>query len=79
MTYEYECRAGVTFEVEAKISDPILIECPVCNNCKPKRLISAPSKFFLKEGEAGGWSSTGYALSESKRRYQKITGKKRPI
>lgn len=59
-TYTYECNAGAEFEVQQRMTDPKLTTCPVCEKCTPKRLISGPAEFALKEGAAGGWSSTGY-------------------
>jgi putative FmdB family regulatory protein len=58
-TYEYECsKCHKTFEVEQKISDPILKTCPE-KECEGevKRLISGSSSFVLK---GSGWSKNGY-------------------
>jgi putative FmdB family regulatory protein len=59
--YDYHCDIHKTFEVQQKITDPHLKECPKCKeegkkSKPPKRLISLGS-FILK---GGGWSSEGY-------------------
>jgi putative FmdB family regulatory protein len=60
-TYLYKCEIHKEFEVQQKITDPHLEECPKCKkngkkSAPPKRLISATS-FQLK---GGGWASEGY-------------------
>ncbi len=55
--YEYECRdCQKVFEVQQKISDEPLKECPQCKG-DVKKLISANS-FQLK---GGGWYADGYS------------------
>jgi putative FmdB family regulatory protein len=60
--YEYLCGdCGREFEVEQKISDDPLPECPKCredgkDSSPPKKLISL-SAFALK---GGGWADSGY-------------------
>jgi putative FmdB family regulatory protein len=69
-TYEYECDRCGPFEVEQKISDPPLTQCPriettirrdgrveeIC--CAPvKRLIPGSTSFVLK---GPGWFKDGY-------------------
>lgn len=78
MTRLYECAAGVEFEAEQRMSDPPLETCPLCSNCKPKRLIAgAPEALFIHRPttDCSGWSSQGYAKSEPKRRADKILGR----
>jgi putative FmdB family regulatory protein len=59
-TYTYVCAAGAEFEVQQRITEPKLTECPLCEKCVPKRLISSAPEFALKEGPSGSWSSSGY-------------------
>lgn len=57
MTYEYECEScGHQWEVEQKITEPPLAECPMCHQEAAKRLISGGTGFSLR-GE--GWFKTG--------------------
>lgn len=77
MTYDYQCAAGAEFEVEQKMSDPKLTECPLCGNCTPKRLISAESGGFrLVSGASGGWASSGYSKPEGHRQAEQMLGRK---
>jgi len=56
-TYEYTCEAcGKNWEVEQRISEPKLTDCPTCGEPKAKRLISGGT-FMLK---GGGWYADGY-------------------
>ena len=58
MTYEYKCLGCEhEFEVEQKIVEPPLEECPKCKEKKLKRLISGGLGFQLK---GGGWYKDGY-------------------
>jgi len=58
MTYDYECEAcGHQWEVEQKITDPKLTDCPRCKAPKAKRLVSAAPGFTLK---GSGWAKDGY-------------------
>ena len=41
-------------------SDAEALSAQISSMWRVKRLISGPSEFALKEGNAGGWSSTGY-------------------
>lgn len=56
-TYEYRCGAcGRQQDIVQKMSDPTLVECPLCGAPKLERLISA-SAFALR---GGGWYADGY-------------------
>ena len=58
--YEYECRAcGHGFEVMQKLSDPVLVDCPDCDQSALKKLIS-PVAFRLK---GTGWYETDFKNS----------------
>jgi len=76
MLYLYECAAGAEFEHEARITDPKLTECPVCGKCTPKRLISGAPRVQFIAGPSGGWSSSGYALTEPQRKAEQKLGRK---
>ena len=55
--YEYQCKACQhQFEVLQKISDPLLIQCPKCQQNSLQKLISAVG-FQLK---GGGWYETDF-------------------
>ena len=59
--YEYECRAcGHGFEVMQKLSDPVLVDCPDCDESALKKLIS-PVAFHLK---GTGWYETDFKNSQ---------------
>jgi len=61
-TYEYTCEAcGKNWEVEQRISEPRLTDCPTCGEPKAKRLISG-GNFMLK---GGGWYADGYGNKPS--------------
>lgn len=58
MTYEYVCEAcGKTWEIEQKISEPAIKECPHCKMEKAKRLVSGGTAFILNGSR---WASDGY-------------------
>lgn len=59
-TYTYQCAAMAEFDVEQRITEPALTECPLCSKCVPRRLISGTPGFTLIAGESGGWASSGY-------------------
>jgi len=54
ITYEYICENEHIFEVQQKITDEPLKECPTCK-AKVQRLLS-PAKFRLK---GRGWYNSG--------------------
>jgi putative FmdB family regulatory protein len=57
MLYEYKCdKCDKEFEVEQKITDPVLTNCPTCGN-DVKKLISRSS--FVLAGS--GWYRDGYS------------------
>jgi putative FmdB family regulatory protein len=57
MIYEYVCEScGHEWEVEQKVSDVKIKECPSCNKDTAKRVISK-SSFQLK---GSGWFKDGY-------------------
>lgn len=59
MTYEYVCRVCQhEFEIEQKITEEPLLDCPKCLVAALKRLISGGSGFIL---EGNGWANDGYA------------------
>lgn len=56
-TYEYRCGAcGKIQDIVQRMSDPVLVDCPLCNAPRLERLISA-SAFALR---GGGWYADGY-------------------
>ncbi len=55
--YEYQCRdCGHDFETIQKMSEPPLVDCPVCEKPKLKKLVSAVA-FRLK---GSGWYETDF-------------------
>lgn len=57
MTYEYECQACKhTWEVEQKITDKPIVECPKCHEPEARRLIAGAPAHILK---GTGWFKTG--------------------
>lgn len=59
--YEYECeKCEKVFEVQQKISDKQLTECPTCQS--PVKKLMSMSSFQLK---GGGWYADGYASKSS--------------
>ena len=62
-TYEYLCKVcSHQFEIEQKISDEPLSECPKCLCCTIDRLISGGTGFVLK---GDGWYKDGYTKTPS--------------
>jgi len=58
MTYEYKCRAcGHEWELEQKITENAVTQCPECKEEEAQRLVSGGQGFQLK---GGGWASEGY-------------------
>lgn len=56
MIYEYRCpKCGHEFEVEQRLDDRPVADCPECGDLTDKRLISQTS-FSLK---GSGWFRTG--------------------
>ena len=61
MTYEYHCPVcELTFEVEQKITEDPLKECPHCGAANPKRLVSGGTGFQLV---GSGWAADNYSSS----------------
>lgn len=59
-TYDYGCEAcGASWELQQRISESAIKDCPKCNQPAAKRLISGGS-FVLK---GGGWYADGYGSS----------------
>jgi putative FmdB family regulatory protein len=59
--YEYECdKCEKVFEVQQKISDDPLTQCPICQS--PVKKLMSMSSFQLK---GGGWYADGYASKSS--------------
>lgn len=55
--YEYECQdCGHRLDALQKISEPVLVQCPQCQEDSLRRLVSAPA-FRLK---GGGWYETDF-------------------
>jgi putative FmdB family regulatory protein len=68
-TYEYGCEAcGKTWELEQRITEAAIKECPACGKPEARRLISGGT-FMLK---GGGWYADGYG---SKKPAAKSEGK----
>ena len=60
--YNYGCQnCEHRFKVNAKMSDPVLVDCPECGAATLKKLVSKTA-FRLK---GGGWYDTGYASTSS--------------
>ena len=60
--YEYYCsNCNRILEIEQKITDDPLTQCPECGSTAFKRLIS--KTFFVLKG--GGWYADGYTKSSS--------------
>jgi putative FmdB family regulatory protein len=58
MTYEYLCKdCKHEWEVQQKINDPLITECPKCSGHSVQRLVSGGQGFQLK---GGGWYKDGY-------------------
>jgi putative FmdB family regulatory protein len=61
--YEYQCQScGHELEALQKISDPLLTDCPACQQVSLKKKISA-SAFRLK---GGGWYETDFKTGKKK-------------
>lgn len=59
--YEYECKeCDKVFEVQQKIADDPLTECPKCH--APVKKLMSMSSFQLK---GGGWYADGYSSAAS--------------
>jgi putative FmdB family regulatory protein len=74
--YEYQCAKYGIFDHEQRITSPKLTECPICQRCEPKRLISGAPAFHLVAGPSGGWSSQSYSKTETERRAEAKLGRK---
>lgn len=60
--YNYGCQSCEhRFQVTAKMSDPVLVDCPKCGQQSLKKLVSKTG-FRLK---GGGWYDSGYASTAS--------------
>jgi len=63
MTYEYCCvSCEHEWEIEQKISESPLTECPKCGKSSAKRLVSGGQGFQLKGGGVG-WAANKYSGS----------------
>ena len=61
--YQYQCAdCGHQMEALQKMSDPKLVDCPVCNNPSLKKQVTAAA-FKLK---GSGWYETDFKNSNSK-------------
>ena len=61
--YGYVCKAcGHAFDALQKMSDPVLVECPECNEAALRKQLSAP-KFRLK---GGGWYETDFKTGDKR-------------
>ena len=62
--YEYQCLAcGETHDALQKLSDALLVDCPVCGKPELKKKISAAG--FRLTG--GGWYETDFKTSDKKK------------
>ena len=60
--YNYGCQTcDHQFKINAKMSDPVLVQCPQCGEQSLKKLVSKTG-FRLK---GGGWYDTGYASTDA--------------
>jgi putative FmdB family regulatory protein len=60
-TYEYKCVVcDYHWEIDQKITDEPIKECPKCKCDKAVRLIAGGTNFILL---GGGWCSDGYSKS----------------
>lgn len=57
-TYEYACTCGHQFELEQKITEEPIKECPICKKPEVKRLISGGQSFQLK---GNCWAKDNYS------------------
>lgn len=61
-TYEYCCTScNHAFELEQKITDEPVRECPQCKKLEVKRLISGGTSFQLV---GGGWARDNYSSTK---------------
>lgn len=61
--YEYQCgECAHSMEAIQKMSDPVLVECPVCHKPSLKKCVTAPS--FRLAG--GGWYETDFKTGNKK-------------
>ena len=61
--YEYQCKAcGHQFEAMQKMSEPVLRDCPQCQQPELQKLVSAPA-FHLK---GSGWYVTDFKNKDNK-------------
>jgi putative FmdB family regulatory protein len=60
--YEYKCNSCEnSWEIEQKITDSPIKECPTCKKLEAKRLISGGTAFQLSNNGSVGWGSNGYS------------------
>ncbi len=70
--YEYECKeCNKIFEVQQKIADKALSDCPDCNG--PVKKLVSMSSFQLK---GGGWYADGYSSTSNGSATQKTDSAK---
>ena len=72
----YSCERDGEFEQQQRMSEAALKQCPKCGKCVPKRLIAGAPEFSLKEGPAGGWSTTGYGHTKQQLNVMRRLGKR---
>lgn len=61
--YEYRCKScGHELEKLQRMNDPVLTDCPACNQSELKRLVSA-ARFRLK---GSGWYETDFKKGNKK-------------
>lgn len=66
-TYNYVCEneeCKNEWELDQKMNDPKVIECPKCNELKAKRLISGGTNFQLMAGGSVGWAKNNYGSNK---------------
>lgn len=66
-TYNYICENELCkhdWEIDQKINDPKIKECPKCHELKAKRLISGGTSFQLDNNGKTGWSKTNYSSNK---------------
>ncbi len=73
--YEYRCKScGYELEKLQRMSDPVLTDCPACNQSELKRLVSAAG-FRLK---GSGWYETDFKKGSKKNLHDSGNGAARP-